>query len=424
MIEEENNHPHPLGNGGYITVFPETEEEIQGILQYAGDHGKKITIQGGGTKRGFGGQTEKADILLSLSKYKGIVEHTVGNMTITVKAGTTFQELQTYLAAHRQRVSLDPAWPEYATIGGIINSNESGPKRLGYGSSRDVVIGLRVVYPEGSIIRLGGKVVKNVAGYDMNKLFIGSMGTLAVMSEVILKLRPLAKYESLMLLSFPDGNLEAVRLFATTLLESMMEPVTLELLTPALSEKLTGQRVYTLAMSFEDVESAVHYQEEFVKSISPAQVQLDILPQEKAQAFWDHFYILKPNGALLSTDTKTAATVKIGVTNLDVLHVLKESTLLQDSHNLVVQGHGGLGHGLCQVTLKGASDDILSAIAYLRQFVEQFNGYLIVTHLPYVLRQQVSVWGNPPSYFYLLEGIKAKVDPKRILNDKRFVGGI
>ncbi|WP_425590558.1 FAD-binding oxidoreductase [Fictibacillus enclensis] len=422
MVEEENDHP--LGNGGYITVFPETEEEIQGILKYAGDHDKKITIQGRGTKRGYGGQNEKADILLSLSKYKGIVEHTVGNMTITVKAGTSFHELQTYLAEHQQRVSLDPAWPEQATIGGIIGSNESGPKRLGYGSSRDVVIGLRMVYPDGSIIRSGGKVVKNVAGYDMNKLFIGSMGTLAVMSEVVLKLRPLAKYESLVLLSFPEGNLEAVRLFATTLLESMMEPVTLELLTPALSERLTGQRVYTLAMSFEDVKSAVHYQEEFVKSISPAQVQMDILPQEKAQAFWDQFYILRPNGALPSTDTETVATVKIGVTNLDVLHVLKESELLQDSHNLVIQGHGGLGHGLCQVTLKGASDNILSAITHLRQVVEQLNGYLIVTHLPYVLRQQVSVWGKPPSYFYLLEGIKTKVDPKRILNDKRYVGGI
>ncbi|MDN4523049.1 FAD-binding oxidoreductase [Fictibacillus sp. NE201] len=422
MIEEENDHP--LGNSGYITVFPQTEEEIQGILEYAGEHDKKIAIQGSGSKRGFGGQTDKADILLSLSKYKGIVEHTVGNMTITVKAGTTFHELQTYLAQHQQRVSLDPAWPEHATIGGIVASNESGPKRLGYGSSRDVVIGLRLVYPDGSIIRSGGKVVKNVAGYDMNKLFIGSMGTLGVVSEVVLKLRPLAKYESLVLLTFPDGNLETVRLFANSLLESVLEPVALELLNPALSEKLTGNKVYTLAISFEDVENAVHYQEEFVKRISPSQTHMEILQQEKAHAFWERFCILKPNGIQSSAEPETTVTVKISVTNLDVLQVLKESDLLQDSHNLVIHGHGGLGHGLCQVILEGTGDDILRAITYLRQFAESLNGYLIVTHLPFALRQQISVWGNQPSYFYLLEGIKAKVDPKRILNHKRFVGGI
>ncbi|WP_425589596.1 FAD-binding oxidoreductase [Fictibacillus terranigra] len=415
---------HPLGNGGFITVFPKTEKEIERVLKYANGYEKKVCVQGGGTKRGFGGLMETADILLSLSKYKGIVEHTAGNMTITVKAGTPFHELQTYLAEHQQKVSLDPAWPEYATIGGIIGANESGPKRLGYGSPRDVVIGLQMVYPNGSMIRTGGKVVKNVAGYDMNKLFIGSMGTLAVISEVTLKLRPLAKYESLMLLAFPEGKFESIRSFVTSLLESMMEPAALELLTPSLSETLTGKKCYTLAISFEDVESAVHYQEEFVRSIQPVQTNLDILHQKEAGAFWEKLYTIGPNGAIDSTAKETEAAVKIGVTNLDGLHVLKESALMQDSHNLVIEGHAGLGHGLCQVNLKGASDDVLQAILQLRKFVEQLNGYLIVRHLPYVLRQQLSVWGEQPCHFYLFEGIKAKVDPNRILNDQRFVGGI
>jgi glycolate oxidase FAD binding subunit len=424
QIQVEENERHPLGNSGRVTVYPQSEEEIANVLKYADNSGKKVTIVGGGTKRGFGGLTESADLLLSLANYKGIVEHTVGDMTITVKSGTPFQELQAYLAEHHQKISLDPAWPEYATIGGVIAANDSGPKRFGYGSARDIVIGMRVVYPDGTVIRTGGKVVKNVAGYDMNKLFIGSMGTLGVIAEVTLKLRPLPKYESLILLSFQEENIKEIRTFAVRLLDSMMEPTSLELLSPSLSEKLTGQKLYTLAISFEDVESSVHYQEDFVKRIQPSKTKMTILQQKEARVFWNQFYTIGPNGLEHTENKETQAVLKIGVINLDVLKVIKESQIIQDSNNLLIEAHGGLGHGLCQVYLKGASEDIVSAIQDLRDFVTQLGGYLVVKHLPLALRQKVDVWGEKPSYFFLLEGIKSKIDPNRILNHKRFVGGI
>jgi glycolate oxidase FAD binding subunit len=423
-FEIGDSESHPLGNSGRVIVRPTSEEEIANILKYANQSGKKISIAGGGTKRGFGGLIEFADILLSLENYKGIVEHTVGDMTLTVKSGTNFKELQQYLAEHNQKISIDPAWPEYATIGGIIAANDSGPKRLGYGSCRDAVIGLRMVYPNGTIIRTGGKVVKNVAGYDMNKLFIGSMGTLGVISEVTVKLRPLPKYESLILLSFQEENMEEIRSFAVQFLDSMMEPTSLELLCPNLSERLTGQKFYTLAISFEDVESSVHYQENFVKNLQPANTKLTIFQQQEAQSFWDQFYKIGPNGAMYAAGKETEAALKIGVKNLDVLKVIKESQILQDINHLVIEAHGGLGHGLCKVYLKGASEDIVTAIHHLREFVEQLGGYAIVKHLPFSLRQKVNVWGEKPTYFFLLEGIKSKIDPNRILNHQRFVGGI
>ena len=423
-IKEGENLQHPLGNSGQVSVFPTSEEEIVAILTYANEFGKKITVMGGGTKRGFGGLTESEDILLSLANYKGIVEHTVGDMTLTVKAGTNFQEVQDYLAKYKQKISLDPAWPELATIGGIVVANESGPKRLGYGSSRDVVIGLRNVYPDGTVIRSGGKVVKNVAGYDMNKLFIGAMGTLGVVSEVTVKLRPLANCESLILVFFPEGNLDDIRMFSKTLLDSTMEPVTLELVNPSLSQKLSGQFTYTLAISFEDVESSVRYQEKFVQSIQPSGTSMNILSQTEAQLFWHRFYTICPNGAEVHTRKETEASLKIGVVNLDVLTVIKESEALKDSFNLLVEAHGGLGHGLCQVHLKGTSEDIVAAILHLRTIVTILGGYVVVKHLPLSLRQKVDVWGEKPSYFFLLEGIKSKVDPNKILNPNRFVGGI
>lgn len=416
-VETEN---HPLGNSGLVKVYPQTEEEISALLKYADNQGNKVFIEGGGTKRGFGGLTESADILLSLARYKGIVEHVAGDMTLTVKAGTNFKELQEYLAQFNQKISLDPFFPESATIGGIIASNDSGPKRLGYGSARDVVIGLRMVYPDGKVIRSGGRVVKNVAGYDINKLFIGSMGTLGVISEVTVKLRPLPKYESLLFLSFPEGNTEQIKAYAKELLDSTMEPVTLELLSPALSERLTDRDCYTLAIGLEDVETSIRYQKNFIQSIQPANTDIKILDGQAVQSFWNHFYSLSLN----SPRDSTQASLKIGVVNMDVPHVIKESHLLRDIHNVEVEAHGGLGHGLCQVNLNGASEDVMSAIHELRESVAKLGGYVVVKHLPFALRQKVDTWGSKPKHFFLLEGIKSKVDPNRVLNPNRFVGGI
>ncbi|MDF2856012.1 MAG: lactate dehydrogenase, partial [Neobacillus sp.] len=230
QIQQTENSVHPLGNSGQITIFPKTEDDISALLNYANTKGLTVSIMAGGSKRGFGGQLEKTDIQLSLRHYTGIVEHIPGDMTLTVKSGASFKEIQTYLAQFNQKIPLDPFHLENATIGGVIAANDSGPKRLGYGAARDAVIGLRMVYPDGKVIRSGGKVVKNVAGYDMNKLYIGSMGTLGVISEVSFKLRPVAKDESIVFVHFPEGNQLEIRNFAVKVLDSMIEPVSLELL--------------------------------------------------------------------------------------------------------------------------------------------------------------------------------------------------
>jgi glycolate oxidase FAD binding subunit len=421
QVKELEHEFNPLGNNGYVIVYPRTEDEISNVLSFANHHGKKISVIGGGSKRGYGGQIEAVDLLLSLEEYKGIVEHAVGDMTVTVKSGTPFHELQEYLSHHNQKVSLDPPFTDRATIGGVVAANESGPKRLGYGSARDAVIGLRVVYADGKVIRTGGKVVKNVAGYDMNKLFIGSMGTLGVITEITLKLRPVPKYESLILLSFQEGNFEEIRKFAVTLLDSTIEPTSLELINPSLSRRLTDKHYYTLAIGFEDVESSVRYQEEFVKNIKPDKTTLTILDQQEAKEFWSRFSHIAPT---TSEGEEVASSLKIGVINLDVIHVIRESQILQNVNDVTIESHGGLGHGLCQVHVRGTGEAVIEVINQLRTYATNRGGYLIIKHLPYTLRQKISVWGNKPAHFFLLEGIKAKHDPNNVLNYKRFVGGI
>lgn len=421
QISDEDHH-HPLGNSGRVTIFPKTEQEISTILAYANTNNHSVFIMGGGTKRGYGGLLEKADILLSFSQYTGIVEHNPGDMTITVKAGTSFQEIQTYLAPYKQKIPLDPFIPKHATIGGIVSANDSGPKRLGYGSARDNVIGLRMVYPDGMLIRSGGKVVKNVAGYDMNKLFIGAMGTLGVVSEVTVKLRPIAKYESILLVSFSETNIEEIRAFATKVLDSMIEPISLEILNPSLAGKLTNTNQFTLLVSFEDVKSSVHYQENVIRSIVPDKTTLRSLSQNEATSFWDNFYHHQPNG--LTNVTTTEAVLKIGVVNLVAIKILQEAELVADACHVSIEAHGGLGTGICYLTIRGADEDIVSAIQHIRKSAIKHGGYAIVTHLPFQLRRETNVWGEKTAAQFLYEGIKHKIDPNTILNKHRYVGGI
>lgn len=418
IFHGEDQHLH-LGNGGKVTVCPRTEKEIADLLAYANESEQAVSVMGAGTKRGFGGLTEQADILISTKDLKGIIEHVQGDMTVTVKAGTVFGDLQQYLADYHQKVAIDPFFPNKATVGGVIAANDSGPKRFRHGVARDSVIGMRIVYPDANTIRTGGKVVKNVAGYDMNKLFIGSMGTLGVISEVTFKLRPLPKYESAAFLVFPANQMAEIRQFGIRLLDAMLEPVAVELLNPTLAAKLTGNECTTLVVGFEDVESAVLYQENMLRAMKPSSSELFILTEEETKQFWNRFYSKQ------SADKNCLkAALKIGVVNLDVISIINEAIKLENSQYIQVEAHGGLGHGICRIELWGEEAKVIKAIKHMRNKAEQLGGYAVVTHLPLSLRKELPVWGDKPSYFFLLEGIKKQVDPKGILNRHRFVGGI
>ncbi|SFA99572.1 FAD/FMN-containing dehydrogenase [Lentibacillus halodurans] len=470
QIKQNNETHHPLGNSGMHIIEACSEEDISNVLAYANDHDKTVNVISGGTKQGYGGTMKQADILLSLAGYKGIVEHSVGDLTLTVRPGTTLKEISDQLAEKGQCIALDPSWPELATIGGIVAANDSGAKRLLYGSARDLVIGTRIVYPDGRVIRMGGKVVKNVAGYDMNKLFIGAMGTLGVMSEITLKLRPLPKYEALSLLHFPEGDEKKIHDVAKRMLDSMMEPVSLEVLTPSTAEKLTGKKLHTLAIAFEDQENAVRVQEKWVTEHLPAGARQTVLFEDEARKWWGQFRQLGPNGyndsvhslglngykgGMYDTDPNAStenlslndsnnttddlypdgynnestaasiqATVKIGSQPSDVLGILQKAEQLAVVHHISIDAHGGAGHGISRVYVYGRADDVIAYMKALRSEAENRHGYAVGTHLPFNLRKIFDVWGDKPAYFALLEGIKQTNDPKKILNRHRFVGGI
>ncbi|GAB7389099.1 FAD-binding oxidoreductase [Bacillaceae bacterium] len=402
-----------LGNGGRFVVSPQGEEQIREILRFAYEHSLTVIPEGGGTKRGFGGTLEQADILLSLRRIKGVVEHSAGDLVMTVKAGTTLAEIQGELAKRGQFLPLDAPFPEKSTIGGIIASNASGPKRLRYGSCRDLVIGLRVVRADGTIIRTGAKVVKNVAGYDMNKLFVGSMGTLGVITEIHLKLKPLPAKQSLLLLESPTA--EEIADFSRRIMDSTLEPVALEILNPRLAEKLAGLSRYVLAVSFEDVTKAVAAQEEWVRENLGRMREAKVLHDGEAAAWWLEF--------AASGDAPFA--LKAGSRFTDVIPVIAEAEKTADRLGLHIRSHGGTGLGISRIYIEERDEGkFLAFLEGMRRFMAEREGYVIVEKAPYAVRRKTSVWGEIPPYFRLLEGIKRKLDPRKVLNPGRFVGGI
>ncbi|SDI60058.1 FAD-binding oxidoreductase [Natribacillus halophilus] len=411
-------HNQTLGNRARDYVSPESPEEVAETLRQANETGQTVIPVGGGTKQGFGGEGGEADLLLSTANLAEVIEYSPGDMTITVQAGATIQTIIDAVREHNQMVPLDPSFPAQATIGGVIAANDSGPKRMLYGSARDHVIGLHVAHSNGEILRSGGKVVKNVAGYDMNKLFIGSMGTLGVITEVTLKLRPLPKDQSMCVLTFPEGVESAVKPFITELLDTHLEPVTLEYMNPSLTNALLNKEGYSLLITFEDVQKAVQYQEKWVYDHVPVGAELTVFREEEVDDFWRtfaHFSI---------DDDETVVHVKMGSKNLQVLERVENCSRLQQWRDLQVFAHGGAGHGISRAYVKGEEGAVQSFVQDLRKVCEEDGGYAILTHAPLAFRKTIGVWGTKPSYFSLLEGIKKQLDPQAILNPRRFVGGI
>lgn len=178
--------------GGRTVVSVTNTEQVSAVLRFAHQEGVAVEILGAGTKRSWGGNVQ-ANLLLDMTRLAGVIEHSAHDLTASVRAGTPWRTMQSRLEQNRQFVALDPLWPERATAGGIVATNDSGALRLKYGSLRDLVIGMTIVLADGTIAHSGGKVVKNVAGYDMHKLMIGAHGTLGVVTEVTFRLHPMCR---------------------------------------------------------------------------------------------------------------------------------------------------------------------------------------------------------------------------------------
>ncbi|MDE3078068.1 MAG: FAD-binding oxidoreductase, partial [Chloroflexota bacterium] len=269
-----------------VAAYPKTAEQVAAIVQVAAGQKWAVAPRGGGTLMELGGIPRAVDVVVCTTDMNQIVEYEPADLTCTVQAGMRLSDLQARLSEHCQFLALDPPLPERATIGGIVAANGSGPLRLRYGTCRDLLIGIRVVNPDGNITKGGGKVVKNVSGYDMCKLYTNSLGTIGIIVEATFKLWPLPALESTVVASYP--TLEKAYATARQVHRSALPVRACELLTPAASDG----RGYLVAVWVGGERAALERQNEELASLCSAgyapktKRSIELMDGERMQAFW------------------------------------------------------------------------------------------------------------------------------------------
>src|SRR6266568_4886422 len=376
-----------------FVVEPGKEEEIAKVLAFADREGLKVLVRGGGTQLNTGLPPAGGDVLLSTARLKLI-------------------DLQAHLARTRQWLALDPALDPNATIGGIISTNLSGAHRLRYGGVRDQIIGIRVVLPDGTIAKGGGKVVKNVAGYDLPKLFTGALGTLGVIVAATFRLYPLRAASRTVVLTAPTPaplcDL-AVRVIASTL-----EPTALDVM----SAPAAGVGC-VMAARFETEPESADEQAATLISMTTGLDDNKTLQGEAEEQFWRQVASDFP----LASDAENALILKASVLPTSVASWLESLEHTAKEANLSTRWRGHAGHGLIFARLSGEETALARAVDELRHVASAGQGNLVVLDAPAALARKVDVWGSIPA-FEVMRRLKARFDPNYTLNPGRFVGGI
>ena len=381
-------------------VGPTTAEELAEVLHRADQDGLAVAPVGGGTQLDLGNPPARLDLAIQTTGLSRIVEYEPADLTVTVEAGLRFEDLQKTLGEQGQMLALDPPAAPEATIGGLVATNASGPLRFAQGTARDLVIGSRVANTDGALTRAGGRVVKNVAGYDLNKLHVGGLGTLGVIVELSFKLQPIPPAFGTVVGHF--GELDAVRTCLADVLHSPLSPLAVELVGSAADVRI----VLRVGGYPEAVERQVRDLRARVQAHGGQPLDEDLWESLKASQ--------------LEAQRKTLllkGTVPIAQTTFLV------DELQRALPGATVWAHAGNGIAFA------ALDDVPAAdvLRDLRQRVVALgreNASLVIQRCPTELKRAIDVWGEPGPSLGLMRALKAKLDPNTTLNPGRYVGGI
>jgi glycolate oxidase FAD binding subunit len=406
-------------------VFPGSIEEVAAVMALASEVGTPVTPWGGGTAASVGMPAVRTGLVIGLRRLTRLLDHEPGDLTATVEAGMTVRAFQTALGSRGQWLSLDPADAESATIGGVLATNACGPRRHLYGTARDVLIGVTVVTAEGSIVKGGGKVVKNVAGYDLPKLFIGSYGTLGVIVEATVKLRPLPEQEELVSVRF--DRLKDAGSAVKAVAASDLIPNAVELLDGAgasgaglaAGSPMPGG---VLVVGFDGVREQVDWQRAELARLTGPLGGRD--PRLLDAAAWTRL----PTAAREAFST-TAAVMTLAVLPSQVAEIMEQGAGIARGRGLqsAWAAHAGVGVVRGALASEPAPKDpaaLAAVLAEWREMAHAGGGYANLEWAPLAIKSQIPVWDDPGAAGRIMERIKAQLDPRNILNPGRFVAGI
>ncbi|VXD25498.1 FAD linked oxidase-like protein [Planktothrix serta PCC 8927] len=385
-------------------IYPQTQEELAQVIAYTHQQQLSVLPCGFCSKIDWGGLIKNVDFAVSTERMNQLIEHAVGDLTITVEAGMKFSQMQAILAQENQVVGFDPTYPELATIGGIIATGDTNFLRQRYRSIRDLILGISIVRYDGKIAKAGGRVVKNVAGYDLMKLFTGSYGTLGIISQITLRVYPQAEFSGTVILT---GEPEAIAQANQTLLSSALTPVSVDLISTNLSKLLGFGDKISLVVQFQSIPESVQQQSQRLMEVGETlglkAIYFDFdqanLWQQLKQQIWQS----QSNASILC---------KIGVTPTSAV-----KTLMQCQTLGVI--HAGVGLGVLR--FESVSPETL---LNLRNWCQSQGGFLSILKAPVELKQQLEVWGYSGNALNLMRQIKKQFDPQNQLSPNRFVGGI
>jgi glycolate oxidase FAD binding subunit len=377
------------------------------------------------------GQTPRqVDLVLSVQRLRQQIAYEPGDMTTTVQAGMCLHELQQCLGQQGQFFALDPPATAATTVGGVIATNASGPRRYGYGTARDVVLGMTVVGIDGTRTRAGGRVVKNVTGYDLNKLYIGSLGTLAVIVELTCKLHPLPPGEATFGVGYTHHTDTLPLLQLLTQLPLRLN--SLELLNAAATTALTPRAhvvapdtPYLLLARVEGAPEVTASQQQRLHTTLrhaslTAPATMHAWTVEEQDRLWAGL------AEFLHTVSGVLSKVNLLMSQLPTLCETVEAL----SHEVPCPLVAHAGNGIAYVNIPPANtavSDTQRLLAHLQTLdtsIASLHGHRVIERAPAEVKRQCQVWGAPGDSFPLMQAIKASFDPDHRLNPGRFLGGL
>lgn len=397
---------------------PTTVAGVSRVLALAAARGLAVVPAGQGTRLGWGAPPRRLDILLSLARLDRVLAHEPEDLTLSVECGARLDALDGILRPYRQFIPLDPARSGTSTIGGLIATGAAGPYRARYGTMRDLLVGLTVVRANGTVVKGGGRVVKNVTGYDIPKLHVGALGTLGVVVEAHLRLHPRPAEERTWVFAFPSA--EAALEAALEIRDTAVVLSRCQLLTAGALRAMgeTAPPSAALALTIGSVPEAVRAQGQRVADIS-GRAGSAAIEVPDADAWWRQV-------SNLTWPETTAAdlSLRIGARPTDVvkaLHAVEAVTPAAAAVRATADVATGVLHvAVTPVDARGVS----GILARVRDGLAAVGGTCVVEHAPPEAMASLDVWGDVGPAREAMRRLKRELDASSVLNPGRYVGGI